>query len=261
MLVPFGKQHQPGNSFRVRHLHDTEGTCQPEATRRHVNRKPLRKPLVLLAAGALAAMGSAYGQLHLITGSATPKHNVGYPTQLPTLDGNGAALLAEEMVPESGMEWADVSGDRRLAVFRQKFPDRHVIVLDRNTGRVVKRCEVPLAPAGRNRDPFMQWLMDVPLPGRGRLYVERFGGADPAQNYGTLRGMRLSPAIPCQQSFLGVEKSDVRYIGTLGQTGVFRDRLFQCSGCRTGEGWPSGGKMARCRTNRSGFAAPARSGN
>lgn len=187
----------------------------------------MKAPILFTTAMAII-VDPAFGQIYLIQGSATPKHPVAYATSLLAVDEDGALRTVSEILPSEGLEWLDVSYDRKKAVLRAKYPSRRIVVLDLEKASAVKSCEDPPAPTGMGTMPSTTWFAESLLPGTGLLYVERFGTKDmDKQMRGeltfddqALRAMLVDPAVPCERSFVAVDTDEVRQFVSHGQTGV-----------------------------------------
>lgn len=188
-------------------FHD-EGRDDPASA----GRRFWRKIKLSITLGLIA--GSAYAQLHLISG--TPAANADIRAYaLKILRVNAGGKVQEELeleTAEQGVEWMSVSYEFGLLVVLPRLGGP-TLVVDISTGRIVKSCDQPKEEAGT----FLvgKWLSDV--PGRGpSLQRDVYGPGERKQ----VKSMLLDPAVPCSDSFSVGSYSDVQYVIAHGTTGV-----------------------------------------
>jgi hypothetical protein len=155
-------------------------------------------------------------QLHLITGSPTPKHNERFASALFRV--NAATVqLVEELVPQSvGTDWIAISYDLKKAVllplaFTASDWKSPILVLDMSTGKVAKRCSFD-APA--NLSLVGQWLGRLPL--RGPVVELVMSDLKTTKIY----TMSLDVGTTCENSFAAGVASDAKFALAHGSAGV-----------------------------------------
>jgi len=162
----------------------------------------------------VVAAAPAFGQLHLITGSPTPKHMIEFESALFRVSGDGSVTRVADLVSAStGTEWIGTSEDWRKAVLlpRDGRLDR-VVVVDFDKAAMVKDCR----PAGSRFFTSNEWLLDSPT--KGPVLAEYISGEDP--NAMLVVGMVLDPLVPCDKTFTTLDRSEVRYFAASGRAGV-----------------------------------------
>jgi hypothetical protein len=159
----------------------------------------------------LAAFTPAYGQLHLITGSPTPKYNQSFSSVLFRVENDRTVKPIAELVPQNvGTAWISISYDLKKAVLLSE----RITFLDLDKASVAKSCALPHAPS--NTMGFVdQWLMDA--PSRGTVFVEEF--ADGPRSI-ALQGVTADPSMPCDKSVLTIDPSELNFVVLHGYSGV-----------------------------------------
>lgn len=169
---------------------------------------------IILLGGLCCATLNA--QLHLITGSPTPKHNEAFGSALFRVNG-GTVQLVEELVSEKvGTDWIGVSYDLNKAVFLPRAfiaSDwlNPIVVLDMVSGRVAKRCRFA-APSDLSL--VGHWLANT--PSRGHILELEMADSRHSQ----LTAMILDAAVPCEETFATGEPTDLRFAVASGIPGV-----------------------------------------
>ena len=173
----------------------------------------MKMRLSCLAVVAIATT-PALGQLHLITGSPTPKYMIEFESALFRVSGDGSVIRVADLVSAStGTEWISTSEDWRKAVLlpRDGRFDR-VVVVDFNSAAVVKDCRA----GGPRFFTSSEWLSDSPA--KGPVLAEEVSDGNIAS--ARVVGMILDPVVPCDRTFTAVDKGDVRYSLAAGRGGV-----------------------------------------
>ncbi len=177
--------------------------------------------LLLRSTIFLLAPAVSWCQLHLLAGTPLANGDEQSGAVLLKLSQGRIQRVSELVSPRIGLFWASVSYDLGKAVFI--VGDDSLMVFDLNQAAIVKRC---LEHDEENVGALRRWLVDV--PGKGGLLESAISGPDVSASY--VRAMDLNPAIPCEQSFFRVPRSDIRYLSAHGNAGVGDVRTF--------EGWP-----------------------
>jgi hypothetical protein len=151
-------------------------------------------------------------QLYLITGSPTPKHNEGFASALFRV-GEAGTITKEFDIAAGGTEWIGLSYESESAVVLGRYPDNHTSIIDMSKASLSKRCE---NPPGHGMSLVNQWLAH--LPDRGLTFVEHLSGNDPLK--GQLVGMIADPALPCENSFVTLDPTEIKYVVAQGKGGV-----------------------------------------
>src|SRR5258705_10086645 len=79
---------------------------------------------ILLAVGLIPVEG----QLHLITGSPTPKEDIGYASALLRVQGDGTLQPVATLA--AGTEWISISYSWRKILVLPRYPDNRIKVVD-----------------------------------------------------------------------------------------------------------------------------------
>jgi hypothetical protein len=157
-------------------------------------------------------VGTAFGQLHLITGS--PTHSSGietYGSSLLRVNGEGGVTeVAELASPKAGTQFIDISYDRKMAVVFSG--DHKVFGIDFDKPEIPKECEWPNTPGIL----LVEWLADSPQRG---LLFDWYSNTPTLKNP-VVRGMILDPSVPCEESVLNLDPSDIRYVVMHGNAAV-----------------------------------------
>ncbi len=174
---------------------------------------------VLQAALTLGLVPAIYGQIYLITGAP----GIEFPMTLVQVANDGSVKPPVELLspyflsgvkwPAPPLEWFSVSYDWRKALIFPTNAEEPLMVLDLDKAAVVKRCKIPQSPG---MALITQWLADV--PGRGPTFEWLVVGND--ITHPITQGMIMDPAVPCEESFLIVEPSEITYLVAHGSAGV-----------------------------------------
>jgi hypothetical protein len=147
-----------------------------------------------------------------MTGSPTPKYNEAFGSALLQVGEDGNILPAGDLVsPEVGTGWIAVSHEWRKALIWES--SNRVVVIDFDKAAAVKKCQPPLGAGGSLIE---QWLVDV--PGRGPTFAVYLAGDQAGQT--RVQGMIMDVSVPCNESFVALAPTDIRYMVAHGTSGV-----------------------------------------
>jgi hypothetical protein len=168
--------------------------------------------LICISIACTALVSPARGQLYLMTGSPTPKYNEAFGSALLQVGEDGNILPAGDLVsPEVGTGWIAVSHEWRKALIWES--SNRVVVIDFDKAAAVKKCQPPLGAGGSLIE---QWLVDV--PGRGPTFAVYLAGDQAGQT--RVQGMIMDVSVPCNESFVALAPTDIRYMVAHGTSGV-----------------------------------------
>ena len=161
----------------------------------------------------LTLLNQANGQLHLITGTATPKRTDNYDSTLLRISDEGRVEVVSDLV-KGGIEWISVSYDASSAVVISKPPKEVVTVLDLKQASVVKRCETSKEYA--DTSTVMMWLSQLPV--HGAAFQRFLVGSDRTKDI--VLSTLLDSSLECSESVRVADGSDVRYLAAHGSGGI-----------------------------------------
>jgi hypothetical protein len=161
----------------------------------------------------LASMAACcHAQLHLITGSPTPKYTQRYGVAMVRVNDDRTLSESEILSDRMGTEWISVSYDANAAVVIPASVET-ALVIGFQTASVVKQCTIPVV---RNVSLIEQVLVE--LPGSGLSYVQWLSGGNPP--FSKLLAMTVNPSVPCDRTFSEVPFHELRHIVPHGHSGV-----------------------------------------
>ena len=174
----------------------------------------------VLSIAIVLSAGHAYGQLHLIAGTATPnEEGPAIAASLLKVNPDGSLESVEQLASQKeGMWWIESADDARTIVMLTSEPELKVVVVDMNRGEVVKRCEKwPEVPGYLSPHIWgtQYWLV---ADGTGRLSVGRYGSRGFPDT--VLQGMSLDAGVPCDASFRMLGPTDVAKVYVQGAGGI-----------------------------------------
>lgn len=167
---------------------------------------------MLIAGIILAKM--AWPQVNLIVGAPNTHSPIQYAASVAEVLADGSVILRESLVDPAngrGFFWFDIDYD-----YRQAYAlDDHdgAVVLDLNTGRVVKRCQLSqtLGLGG-----VYEWrIID---PRLGPTFVQLRGNEKPASS--VVVGLIADPVLTCADSNVTLRGDQIGGFATGGQAGV-----------------------------------------
>jgi hypothetical protein len=176
----------------------------------------MNRPAFLIAI-ACSALAPAFGQLYLIAGSPTPKHFDGYSTVLAVVGADGSVKNLEELVPANlGTDWMTTSYDARKALILPRGSDGQILVFDFDAASVIKSCPqrqtAGLVYVGA-------WLVDS--PSHGLMFTQYLAAEDRrSSNTDQFSAMILDSTVPCQNSFVKLDASEIKYVVADGFAGI-----------------------------------------
>ena len=164
-----------------------------------------------IAATFVAVFAPAYAQLHLVTGSPTPKYNQSFESVLFKVGDDGSVKSIAELVPgDVQTQWITISYDSKIMLIRS---NPRIIAVNLDKAAIVKDCAQPATPPGL-RSIVGQWLLEPPSGGTA-LALAYFDGSGVA-----MWEMMMDPLIPCSKSFLPLGASELRSVVIHGYSGV-----------------------------------------
>ena len=156
----------------------------------------------------------AWPQVNLIVGAPNTHSPMQYAASVAEVLADGSVNLGESLADPAnggGFFWFDIDYD-----FRQAYAlDDHdgAVVLDLNTGRVVKRCQIPPI---KGLGGVFEWRIVDPL--QGPAFALLRGNSKPDSS--VLSGMLADPSLACADSMLMFRNGQIAGYATGGNGGV-----------------------------------------